>query len=100
LISSLYFAIEEINRNIHILPNISLLVKIECNLIVDNEERVWSMKRKEIIPNFYCKNQRRYLIVLTGPLWITSYRLGPLLYFSRTPEVSQGGLHLLKYLVS
>ncbi|EDL06809.1 mCG114795 [Mus musculus] len=95
LISSVYFAIEEINRNIHILPNISLLVKIDCNLIEDNVERVWSLKKKEIIPNYYCKNQRRYLIVLTGPIWITSYILGPFLYFSRTPELYCGYFHLL-----
>ncbi|XP_034375154.1 vomeronasal type-2 receptor 116-like [Arvicanthis niloticus] len=94
LISSVYFAIEEINRNFHILPNISLLVKIECNLIADNIERVWSMKKKEIIPNYYCKNQRRYLVVLTGPIWITSYKLGPMLYFSRTPEIYCGYFHL------
>lgn len=97
LISSVYFAAEEINKNIYILPNISLIVKIECNLIADNVKRIWSLKKKEIIPNYYCKNQRRYLIVLTGPIWITSYILGPFLYFSQTPEVSQRGLHLLKY---
>uniref|UniRef100_A0A0G2K5B5 G-protein coupled receptors family 3 profile domain-containing protein n=1 Tax=Rattus norvegicus TaxID=10116 RepID=A0A0G2K5B5_RAT len=95
LISSIYFAIEEINRNIHILPNISLLVKIECNLIVDNLKRGWSLKKKEIIPNYYCEHQRRYLIVLTGPLWITSYKLGPFLFFSRTPELYCGYFHLL-----
>ncbi|XP_031240750.1 vomeronasal type-2 receptor 116-like [Mastomys coucha] len=95
LISCVYFAIEEINHNIHILPNISLLVKIECNLIVDNVKSVWSLKKKEIFPNYYCKNQRRYLIVLTGPLWLGSYTLGPFLYFSRTPELYCGYYHLL-----
>ncbi|XP_052033705.1 vomeronasal type-2 receptor 116-like [Apodemus sylvaticus] len=91
LISSAYFAFEEINRNIQILPNISLLVKVECNLIA---ESVWSLNKKEIIPNYYCTNQRRYLIVLTGPIWITSYKLGPILYFSKTPELYCGYFHL------
>ncbi|GAB1303359.1 Vomeronasal 2, receptor 78 [Apodemus speciosus] len=86
LISSAYFAIEEINRNVHILPNISLLVKVECNILKDNVENVRSLKRKEIIPNYYCKNQKRYLIVLTGPIWMASYVLGPFQYISRTPE--------------
>ena len=94
LISSAYFAIEEINRDVHILPNISLLVKVECNIIEDNMEKVWSLKRKGIIPNYYCKNQRRYIIVLTGPIWMASYLLGPFQYFSRTPEVSNTGLLL------
>ena len=97
LMSSVYFAIEEINRSIHILPNISLQVKIECNLMLDHLKGDLSLKRKEIVPNYYCKNQRRYLIVLTGPLWITSYLFGPILYFSRTPEVSHQGLYLMKY---
>ncbi|NP_001098660.1 vomeronasal receptor Vmn2r79 precursor [Mus musculus] len=95
LISSVYFAAEEINRNSYILPNTSLIVKIECNLIADNVKRIWSLKKKEIIPNYYCKNQRRYLIVLTGPIWITSYILGPFLYFSQTPELYCGHFHLL-----
>uniref|UniRef100_D3ZEQ5 Vomeronasal 2 receptor, pseudogene 67 n=1 Tax=Rattus norvegicus TaxID=10116 RepID=D3ZEQ5_RAT len=93
LISSVYFAIEEINRNIHILPNISLLVKTECNLFADNVDTVRSLKKKEIIPNYYCKHQRRYLIVLTGPPWLTSYKLGPFLFFSRTPELYCGYFH-------
>ncbi|XP_052039665.1 vomeronasal type-2 receptor 116-like [Apodemus sylvaticus] len=94
-ISSAYFAFEEINRNVHILPNISLLVNVECNLIKDIVENVWSLRKKEIIPNYYCKNQRRYLIVLTGPVWMTSYKLGPFQYFSRTPEVYCGYFHFL-----
>ncbi|XP_034375440.1 vomeronasal type-2 receptor 116-like [Arvicanthis niloticus] len=90
LISSVYFAIEEINRNIHILPNISLLVNIQCNLMLDHVKGGLSLKRKDITPNYYCTNQRRYLIILTGPLWITSYKFGPILYFSRTPEIFCG----------
>ncbi|XP_052033768.1 vomeronasal type-2 receptor 116-like [Apodemus sylvaticus] len=95
LISSVYFAIEEINRNIHILPNISLQVKIECNLIQDHVKGRLFLKRKEIVPNYYCKNQRRYLIVLTGPLWMASYKFGPVLYFSRTPEIYYGYFRFL-----
>ncbi|XP_052033679.1 vomeronasal type-2 receptor 116-like [Apodemus sylvaticus] len=94
-ISSVYFAIEEINRNIHILPNISLQVKIECNLMLNHMKGGLSLKRKEIVPNYHCKNQRRYLIVLTGPLWMTSYKFGPILYFSRTPEIYCGYFHFL-----
>uniref|UniRef100_A0A8C2MW81 G-protein coupled receptors family 3 profile domain-containing protein n=1 Tax=Cricetulus griseus TaxID=10029 RepID=A0A8C2MW81_CRIGR len=76
LISSLYFAMEEINRNSHILPNISLMVNIKCNLVN--------------FPNYYCKNQRKYIIVLTGPMWLLSAVLGPSLYMSGTPELYYG----------
>ncbi|XP_036062457.1 vomeronasal type-2 receptor 116-like [Onychomys torridus] len=90
LIFSLYFAMEEINRNPHILPNISLLVNIKCNLIADQKRSGLSVKRSEIFPNYYCRNQRKYLIVLTGPMWVLPATLGSFLYMSRTPQLYYG----------
>ncbi|XP_059109263.1 vomeronasal type-2 receptor 116-like [Peromyscus eremicus] len=90
LIFSLYFAMEEINRNPHILPNVSLLVDIKCNLVADKRKSGSTAKRSENFPNYYCKNQRKYLIVLTGPMWEVPATLGPLLYMSRTPELYYG----------
>ncbi|OBS75274.1 hypothetical protein A6R68_14188, partial [Neotoma lepida] len=81
---------EEINRNPHILPNVSLLVNIKCNLMVDHRKSSFSTKRSENFPNYYCKNQRKYLIVLTGPMWGLPATLGPLLYMSRTPQLYYG----------
>ncbi|XP_027263733.1 vomeronasal type-2 receptor 116-like [Cricetulus griseus] len=95
LILSLYFALKEINQNPHILPNISLLVKVECNLLDDWKINSLASKRGEFIPNYYCISQRRYLIVLTGPMWLASAILGPLLYISKTPELYYGPLNPL-----
>ncbi|XP_027263735.1 vomeronasal type-2 receptor 116 [Cricetulus griseus] len=90
LIFSLYFAMEEINRNPHILPNISLLVNISCNLMGDQKRSRLYAKRTVNFPNYYCKDQRKYIIVLTGPMWLLSSFLGPLLYMSKTPELYYG----------
>ncbi|XP_028716947.1 vomeronasal type-2 receptor 116-like [Peromyscus leucopus] len=90
LIFSLYFAMEEINRNRLILPNISLLVNIKCNMMEEKNKYGLSPKRSENFPNYYCKNQRKYLIVLTGPTWGVSANFGPFQYMSRTPELYYG----------
>uniref|UniRef100_UPI002645D7D2 vomeronasal 2 receptor 41 n=1 Tax=Rattus norvegicus TaxID=10116 RepID=UPI002645D7D2 len=95
LILTLYFALEEINRNPHILPNISLLVKIECRLLDDWRINSLSSKREKYLPNYYCINQRRYLIVLTGPMWLASVIVGPLLYITKRPELYYGPFHPL-----
>ncbi|XP_027263737.1 vomeronasal type-2 receptor 116-like [Cricetulus griseus] len=93
LILSLYFALENINKDPHILPNISLLVKIECNLLDDWRMNSLFSRIDEFLPNYYCINQRRYLIVLTGPTWLSSAMLGPLLYITNRPELYYGPFH-------
>jgi vomeronasal 2 receptor len=87
---------EEINKNDHILPNISLLVNIECGLELYGERTDLALKSKELIPNYYCRNHRRYLIVLTTPKWGVSTSIGQLLYISRIPEVSHVKIILRK----
>ncbi|XP_051005270.1 vomeronasal type-2 receptor 116-like [Acomys russatus] len=95
LIFSLYFAMEEINKNPSILPNISLLVKVKCNILADLWKTSLSENRRKYTPNYYCENQIRYLVVLTGPLWLISAMHSPHLYISRTPELYYGHFHPL-----
>ncbi|OBS71110.1 hypothetical protein A6R68_00349, partial [Neotoma lepida] len=85
---------EEINRNPHILPNVSLLVNIKCNLMADKRKSGLSAKRSENFPNYYCKNQRKYLIMLTGPMWELPITLGPHLSMSTTPQTKHYSFHL------
>ena len=93
---SVYLAMEEINKNDHILPNISLLVNIECGLELYGERTGLAFKSEEFIPNYYCRNHRKYLIVLTTPNWGVSTSIGHLLYISRIPEVSHVKIILRK----
>ncbi|NP_001371877.1 vomeronasal receptor Vmn2r71 precursor [Mus musculus] len=95
LIFSVYLALEEINKNCHILPNISLLVNTECNGRKYDEKTGLALKSEKIVPNYSCTNERRYLIVLTAPIWAVSTKLGPFLYISRIPELYCGHFHLL-----
>ncbi|OBS71233.1 hypothetical protein A6R68_00226, partial [Neotoma lepida] len=86
---------EEINRNPYILPNVSLLVNIKCNLMADKRKSGLYAKRSENFPNYYCENQRKYLIVLTGPTWELPAILGPHLSMSRIPQLYYGHFHPL-----
>ena len=78
--------------NFHILPNISLVVNVECLRQKYDEKTGLALQSKEFIPNYSCTNERTYLIVLTAPIWAVSTKLGPFLFMSRIPEVSQDGL--------
>jgi hypothetical protein len=100
LIFSVYLALEEINKNCHILPNISLLVNTECNGRKYDEKTGLALKSEKIVPNYSCTNERRYLIVLTAPIWAVSTKLGPFLYISRIPEVSEDGIILRIYFLT
>uniref|UniRef100_A0A3B2W7D5 Vomeronasal 2, receptor 69 n=1 Tax=Mus musculus TaxID=10090 RepID=A0A3B2W7D5_MOUSE len=95
LIFSVYLALEEVNKNCHILPNISLLVNIECNGRKYDEKTGLALKIENIIPNYSCTNERTYLIVLTAPIWAVSTKLGPFLFMSRIPELYCGHFHPL-----
>uniref|UniRef100_A0A8C6I2V2 Vomeronasal 2, receptor 69 n=1 Tax=Mus spicilegus TaxID=10103 RepID=A0A8C6I2V2_MUSSI len=95
LIFSVYLALEEVNKNCHILPNISLLVNTECNRRKYDEKTGLALKIENIIPNYSCTNERTYLIVLTAPIWAVSTKLGPFLFMSRIPELYCGHFHPL-----
>uniref|UniRef100_A0A8C6I2X2 Vomeronasal 2, receptor 68 n=1 Tax=Mus spicilegus TaxID=10103 RepID=A0A8C6I2X2_MUSSI len=94
LIFSVYLALDEINMNIHILPNISMVANIECFLQKDGEKTGLALQRKEFIPNYYCTDERRYLIIFTAPIWAVTTRLGPLMFMYSIPELYCGHFHL------
>lgn len=84
------FAIEEINRNLHLLPNISLGYEFH-NLLPS----YWRLLESFFIlhtgqnemPNYTCGKESKSVALLTGTSWATSAQIGPLLELYKFPQV-------------
>ncbi|KAM5262784.1 vomeronasal type-2 receptor 116-like [Ctenodactylus gundi] len=83
------FAIEEINKNPHLLPNISLGYEFH-NFLYSH----WKMLESSLIllmgqgefPNYTCRRDSKCAAVLTGTAWATSAHIGPLLELYKFPQ--------------
>ncbi|XP_023560897.1 vomeronasal type-2 receptor 116-like [Octodon degus] len=87
------FAIDEINRNPHLLPNISLGYEFHNFLyshwrILENSFILLTGQHE--IPNYMCGTESRCSAVLTEMLGGTSAQIGPLLELYRFPQVTFG----------
>ncbi|XP_023418421.2 vomeronasal type-2 receptor 116-like [Cavia porcellus] len=93
---SFIFAIEEINRNPHLLPNISLGYEFH-NLLPS----YWRLLESFFIlhtgqnemPNYTCGKESKSVALLTGTSWATSAQIGPLLELYKFPQVSFGSFN-------
>ncbi|XP_013362655.1 PREDICTED: LOW QUALITY PROTEIN: uncharacterized protein LOC102014707 [Chinchilla lanigera] len=87
------FAIEEINRNPHLLPNLSLGYEFH-NLIYSHwrilENSFILLMGQHEIPNYTCRRESKCAAVLTEMPWCTSAQIGPLLELYRFPQVTFG----------
>uniref|UniRef100_A0A8C2VAJ8 Vomeronasal type-2 receptor 116-like n=1 Tax=Chinchilla lanigera TaxID=34839 RepID=A0A8C2VAJ8_CHILA len=87
------FAIEEINRNPHLLPNISLGYEFH-NLIHSHwrilENSFILLTGQHEIPNYTCRRESKCAAVLTEMPWGTSGQIGPLLELYKFPQVTFG----------
>uniref|UniRef100_A0A286XAL5 G-protein coupled receptors family 3 profile domain-containing protein n=1 Tax=Cavia porcellus TaxID=10141 RepID=A0A286XAL5_CAVPO len=90
---SFIFAIEEINKNPHILPNISLGYEFH-NFIYSHwrmlENSFILLTGQHEIPNYTCSRQSKCVAVLTEMSWGTSAEIGPLLELYRFPQITFG----------
>nr|XP_013013882.1 vomeronasal type-2 receptor 116-like [Cavia porcellus] len=87
------FAIEEINRNPQLLPNISLGYEFHNFLyshwkILENSFILLTGQYK--IPNYTCRRESKCAAVLMEMSWGTSAEIGPLLELYRFPQVTFG----------
>ncbi|XP_004647226.1 vomeronasal type-2 receptor 116-like [Octodon degus] len=87
------FAIDEINRNPHLLPNISL--GYEFHNFISSHWRILEnsfilLTGQNEIPNYICRKESKGVAVVTEMPWETSAQIGPLLELYRFPQVNFG----------
>ncbi|XP_069859390.1 vomeronasal type-2 receptor 116-like [Dipodomys merriami] len=90
---ALAFAIEEINKNPDFLSNWTLGFDVYDVQFRDftmfKNPFIWFFGKYKI-PNYSCMRHRRSIAVLTGPLGLTSDKIGVLLGLYRFPQLSFG----------
>ncbi|XP_034366112.1 vomeronasal type-2 receptor 116-like [Arvicanthis niloticus] len=88
------FAIEEINRNPHLLPNTTLgfdlynVAFTEKSILLG--VLVWLTRMKVPLPNYYCGQKRKSPAALTGTSWATSAHIATLLQLYKIPQLTFG----------
>ncbi|KAM9034762.1 vomeronasal type-2 receptor 26-like [Sarcophilus harrisii] len=88
------FAIEEINRNPNLLPNISLGFHVYN--AYHNDERalesslMWLSGQGQTIPNYSCERQRKSVVVIGGATSEMTFSMGTLLELYKLPQISYG----------
>ncbi|XP_051010573.1 vomeronasal type-2 receptor 116-like isoform X1 [Acomys russatus] len=91
---ALVFTIEEINRNPHILPNITLGIDlynvIPFQLDIFYETLTWMVRTGVPIPNYSCGGNRKSIAVLTATAWTTSLLVPTLLQLYKIPQLTFG----------
>ncbi|KAL1765934.1 vomeronasal type-2 receptor 116-like, partial [Sigmodon hispidus] len=86
---ALVFAIEEINRNPHLLPNTSLGFDIynipfsEKTILIN--AFIW-LSGMNTIPNYNCKEEQKSVAELTGTSFAVSAQMGTLLQLYKVPQ--------------
>uniref|UniRef100_A0A8C6IK38 Vomeronasal 2, receptor 100 n=1 Tax=Mus spicilegus TaxID=10103 RepID=A0A8C6IK38_MUSSI len=93
-ILALLFAIEEINGNPNLLPNITLRfdfynVRFTEKDTLMNAGILTAHVERKVLPNYNCK-KRNFTAAFTGTSWITSAQIGTLLHLFKFPQITFG----------
>uniref|UniRef100_G1TSI7 G-protein coupled receptors family 3 profile domain-containing protein n=1 Tax=Oryctolagus cuniculus TaxID=9986 RepID=G1TSI7_RABIT len=88
------FAIEEINRNPYLLPNISL--GFDLYNALHSEKRtlesclMWLSGLGKVIPNYSCVREGKSVAVTVGTTWAISAQMGTILELYKYPQLTYG----------
>ncbi|XP_069863612.1 vomeronasal type-2 receptor 116-like [Dipodomys merriami] len=92
-ILALAFAVEEINKNPHLLPNITMGFSAHSHGIryyVLYKNLVLNLSGKDFILNYDCKRESQTVVTLTGPAGQISSQYATLLDLYRFPQLNFG----------
>ncbi|XP_048208158.1 vomeronasal type-2 receptor 116-like [Perognathus longimembris pacificus] len=89
-----HFAIEEINKDFHLLPNLSLGYHIYNAHHSDQRSfenaLLWLSGGDEILPNYKCTMHDKSVAIIAGTSATFSAEIGPLLELYKTPQITYG----------
>lgn len=90
-VMALIFAIEEINRNPTLLPNMTLGYNIYSVDLIERETVKtvfrWFTGQDRFIPNYTCKTEEKSVAAITGTTWEISSLIGIFLGLYKYPQV-------------
>lgn len=85
------FAIEEINKDAYLLPNLSLGFDLYNALPSDQKTiesvMLWLSGGDQTVPN-YCQRQKKSVVMIAGTISAFAAEIGPLLELYQSPQVS------------
>ncbi|KAM5237928.1 vomeronasal type-2 receptor 116-like [Ctenodactylus gundi] len=90
---ALIFAVEEINRNPHLLPNITLGYEFH-NFLYSHWKTLESClllhAGQDEIPNYTCRRVGKSVAALSAASWTSSAQIGPMLELYKFPQLTFG----------